>query len=92
MALRAPEVLEGKVISTDHTIGFRQDVRQEMSMGRSSWTAITWIDHIGGLVQDSSNSSVLAMELLQSCAKLIQWQIAVTPVASFAKEVNPPLA
>ena len=28
------------------------------------------VDHINGLVQDYSNSSALAMELLQSCAKL----------------------
>ena len=26
-------------------------------------------DHVDGLVQDCSNSSALAMELLQSCAK-----------------------
>ena len=28
-----------------------------------------WVSYIDGLVQDYSNSSVLAMELLQSCTK-----------------------
>ena len=32
------------------------------------WDA-QWHDHIDDLVQDCSNSSALAMELLQSCAE-----------------------
>ena len=32
-------------------------------------TFVCWIGHIDCLVQDCSNSSVLAMELLQSCTK-----------------------
>ena len=33
-------------------------------------------NHIGGLVQDCSNSSALAMELLQSCTKPSIWNIS----------------
>ena len=35
-------------------------------------------EYIDGLVQDCSNSSALAMELLQSCAKPPIWQYSVT--------------
>ena len=31
------------------------------------------LDHLDGLVQDCSNSSALAMELLQSCTKPLIW-------------------
>ena len=42
---------------------------------RSQWVKLTVVKrcHINSLVQDSSNSSVLAMELLQSCTKLSIW-------------------
>ena len=33
--------------------------------------------NVDGLVQDCSNSSALAMELLQSCAKLSMWSAVI---------------
>ena len=38
---------------------------------------ILWC-HIDGLVQDCSNSSVLAVDLLQSCTKLSIWRHEAT--------------
>ena len=38
------------------------------------------VDYMDGLVQDCSNSSALAMELLQSCAKMAQHKMPLTPV------------
>ena len=40
---------------------------QTMQLQRENWPR--WYIHIDGLAQDCSNSSALAMELLQSCAK-----------------------
>ena len=35
----------------------------------------SWWHHFGGLVQDCSISSALAMEILQSCSKQLTWSI-----------------
>ena len=38
------------------------------------------VEHIDGLVQDCSNSSALAMELLQSCTKPSVWNQSVRTI------------
>ena len=40
-------------------------------------TIFSTVLYIYGLVQDSSNSSALAMELLQSCSKPLIWYCAI---------------
>ena len=39
------------------------------------WLSIVTSPQFDGLVQDCSNSSALAMELLQSCAKPSSWSV-----------------
>ena len=41
------------------------------------------MDHTDGLVQDSSNSRALAMELLQSCAKPSIWPLVGVKVMKY---------
>ena len=54
-------------------IGSRIHITALHSLPEISFTSITSFQHFDGLVQDCSNSSALAMELLQSCTKASIW-------------------
>ena len=45
-------------------VGFAYEPEGELT---GDWVELGRVDNIDGLVQDCSNSSALAMELLQSC-------------------------